>query len=223
MAGLSLDLIALQLFAGLALGAIYVLFAIGLSLIFGMLTVVNFAHGAFYMVGAYVGVYILMLGGNFWICLIAVPLAGGLLGHFVAVGLFGLLVERVLIRPLYGRGIDYPLLLTFGLSYVMVDLVRIAFGKTGFPFDTPEILQGAVNIGVGYFPLYRLFVIGATAAVLLALWLFLEKTSFGLIIRAGARDPQIVRVLGVDVSKVWLIVFGIGTAIAGFAGLLAAP
>ena len=159
MAGLSFDLIALQLFAGLALGAIYVLFAIGLSLIFGMLTVVNFAHGAFYMVGAYVGVYILTLGGNFWICLIAVPLA---------VGLFGLAVERILIRPLYGRGIDYPLLLTFGLSYVMVELVRIAFGKTGFPFDTPEVLQGAVNIGVGYFPLYRLFVIGATAAVLLA-------------------------------------------------------
>jgi branched-chain amino acid transport system permease protein len=141
----------------------------------------------------------------------------------LAVGLFGLAVERVLIRPLYGRGIDYPLLLTFGLSYVMVELVRIAFGKTGYPFDTPEILQGAVDIGVGYFPLYRLFVIGATALVLLALWLFLERTSFGLIIRAGARDPQIVRVLGVDVSRVWLIVFGIGTAIAGFAGLLAAP
>ena len=199
MAGLSVNLIALQLFAGLALGAIYVLFAIGLSLIFGMLTVVNFAHGAFYMVGAYVGVYMLMLGGDFWICLVMVPLA---------VGLFGLAVERILIRPLYGRGIDYPLLLTFGLSYVMVELVRIAFGKTGFPFDTPEVLQGAVNIGVGYFPLYRLFVIGATAAVLLALWLFLEKTSFGLIIRAGARDPQIVRVLGVNVARVWLIVFG---------------
>jgi branched-chain amino acid transport system permease protein len=214
MAGLSLNLIALQLFAGLALGAIYVLFAIGLSLIFGMLTVVNFAHGAFYMVGAYVGLYILSLGGNFWICLVAVPLV---------VGLFGLAIERILIRPLYGRGIDYPLLLTFGLSYVMVELVRIVFSKTGYPFDTPEILQGAVNIGVGYFPLYRLFVIGATAAVLLALWLFLEKTSFGLIIRAGARDPQIVRVLGVDVTRVWLIVFGIGTAIAGFAGLLAAP
>jgi branched-chain amino acid transport system permease protein len=137
MAGLSFDLIALQLFAGLALGAIYVLFAIGLSLIFGMLTVVNFAHGAFYMV---------MLGGNFWLCLVAVP---------VAVGLLGFAIERVLIRPLYGRGIDYPLLLTFGLSYVMVELVRIAFGKTGYPFDTPDLLQGAVNIGVGYFPLYR--------------------------------------------------------------------
>src|SRR5258708_37605019 len=113
MAGLSLELIALQLFAGLALGAIYVLFAIGLSLIFGMLTVVNFAHGAFYMVGAYVGVYILLLGGNFWICLIAVPLV---------VGLFGLVIERILIRPLYGLGIDYPLLLTFVLTYVIVEL-----------------------------------------------------------------------------------------------------
>jgi branched-chain amino acid transport system permease protein len=214
MSGLSFDLVAMQMFTGLALGAIYVLFAIGLSLIFGMLTVVNFAHGAFYMVGAYVGVFLLSLGGNFWMCLVAVPLI---------VGLAGMVVERFLIRPLYGRGIDYPLLLTFGLSYVMVELVRIAFGKSGYPFDTPELLQGAVNIGIGYFPLYRLFVIGAAVVVLLGLWLFLEKTSFGLIIRAGARDPQIVRVLGVDVAKVWLYVFGIGTAIAGFAGLLAAP
>ncbi|MBB5054664.1 branched-chain amino acid transport system permease protein [Afipia massiliensis] len=214
MAGMSFDLIALQLFTGLALGAIYVLFAIGLSLIFGMLTVVNFAHGAFYMVGAYVGLFLLSLGGNFWLCLIAVPLI---------VGTIGLVVERFLIRPLYGRGIDYPLLLTFGLSYVMVELIRIAFGKSGYPFDTPEILQGAVNIGVGYFPLYRLFVIGIAAAVLLGLWLFLERTSFGLIIRAGARDPQIVRVLGVNVSQVWLFVFGIGSGIAALAGLLAAP
>jgi branched-chain amino acid transport system permease protein len=214
MAGLSFDLIALQLFTGLALGAIYVLFAIGLSLIFGMLTVVNFAHGAFYMVGAYVGLFLVSLGGNFWLCLVAVPLV---------VGTIGLVVERFLIRPLYGRGIDYPLLLTFGLSYVMVELVRIAFGKTGYPFDTPEALQGAVDIGIGFFPLYRLFVIGAAAAVLLGLWLFLERTSFGLIIRAGARDPQIVRVLGVNVARVWLFVFGIGTGIAGLAGLLAAP
>lgn len=214
MAGLSFDLLALQLFTGLALGAIYVLFAIGLSLIFGMLTVVNFAHGAFFMVGAYVGLFVLMLGGNFWLALVVTPLT---------VGIIGLIVERFLVRPLYGRGIDYPLLLTFGLSYIMVELVRIAFGKTGYPFDTPELLQGAVNIGIGYFPLYRLFVLGAAAAVLVALWLFLEKTSFGLIIRAGARDPQIVRVLGVDVSRVWLVVFGIGTGIAGLAGVLAAP
>jgi branched-chain amino acid transport system permease protein len=213
-AGLTPDLIALQLFTGLALGAVYVLLSIGLSLIFGMLTVVNFAHGAFYMLGAYIGLYALSLGVNFWVALLLVP---------IAVGLIGLAVERTLIRPLYGRGIDYPLLLTFGLGYVMIEVVRIIFGRTGHPFDTPELLQGAVDIWIGYFPLYRLFIIAATAVVLLGLYLFLEKTSFGLIIRAGARDPQIVRILGVDVSKVWLIVFGIGTGIAGLAGLLASP
>ncbi|MDB5559357.1 MAG: branched-chain amino acid transporter permease [Enterovirga sp.] len=214
LAALTPDLIAMQLFTGLALGAVYVLLSIGLSLIFGMLTVVNFAHGAFYMIGAYVGLYALSIGVNFWVALLLVP---------IAVGLIGLAVERVLIRPLYGRGIDYPLLLTFGLGYVMIEVVRIVFGRTGYPFDTPELLQGAVDIWVGYFPLYRLFVIAATAVVLIGLYIFLEKTSFGLIIRAGARDPQIVRILGVDVSKVWLIVFGIGTGIAGLAGLLAAP
>jgi branched-chain amino acid transport system permease protein len=214
LAGLTPDLIALQLFTGLALGAVYVLLSIGLSLIFGMLTVVNFAHGAFYMIGAYIGLYALSLGVNFWVALLVVP---------IAVGLVGMAVERVLIRPLYGRGIDYPLLLTFGLGYVMIEVVRIIFGRTGYPFDTPELLQGAVDIWIGYFPLYRLFIIAATALVLTGLYLFLERTSFGLIIRAGARDPQIVRILGVDVSKVWLIVFGIGTGIAGLAGLLAAP
>ena len=214
MAGLTLQLLGLQLFTGVALGALYVLLAVGLSLIFGMLTVVNFAHGAFYMLGAYVGMWLLMHGVNFWLALALAPLA---------VGLLGLAVERTLIRPLYGRGIDYPLLLTFGLSYIIVEGVRVVFGNTGYPVDTPEILQGAVNIGVGYFPLYRLFVIAATAVILLALWLFLERTSFGLIVRAGARDPQIVRILGVDVARVWLIVFGLGTALAALAGVLAAP
>jgi branched-chain amino acid transport system permease protein len=214
MAGLSLELIGLQLFAGLALGSVYVLLAIGLSLIFGMLTVVNFAHGAFFMLGAYVGLWLLSIGVNFWICLVAVPLI---------VGGFGLAVERTLIRPLYGRGIDYPLLLTFGLSYIIVELVRIVFGKSGYPVATPDALQGAVDIGVGYFPLYRLFVMGVTALILVGLWLFLERTRYGLIIRAGARDAQIVRVLGVNISRVWLMVFGLGCGIAGLGGLLAAP
>jgi branched-chain amino acid transport system permease protein len=212
--GITLELLALQLFAGLALGAIYVLLATGLSLIFGMLTVVNFAHGAFFMLGAYAGVFLAGLGANFWACLVGVPLI---------VGAFGLLVERVLVRPLYGRGIDYPLLLTFGLAYMMVEGIRIGFGTLGLPFDTPEALQGATDIGIGFFPTYRLFVIAVTAVLLVGLWLFLERTRYGLIIRAGARDPQIVRVLGVDVSRVWLMVFGLGTGIAGLAGLLAAP
>jgi branched-chain amino acid transport system permease protein len=214
MAGLTPDLIVLQLFTGIALGSVYVLLAIGLSLIFGMLTIVNFAHGAFFMLGAYLGLWLLSQGLSFWVSLLLVPLI---------VGGLGLAVERVLIRPLYRRGIDYPLLLTFGLSYIIVETVRIVFGKAGYPFDTPEVLQGAVNIGVGYFPLYRLFVIAATAAILLGLWLFLERTSYGLIIRAGARDPQIVRILGVDIARVWLVVFGIGTGLAALAGVLAAP
>jgi branched-chain amino acid transport system permease protein len=138
-------------------------------------------------------------------------------------GAFGMLVERFLVRPLYGRGVDYPLLLTFGLAYVMMDLIRMMFGVQGEPFDTPDALQGAVDIGIGMFPLYRLFLIAVTAVVLLALWLFLEKTRFGLIVRAGARDPLVLRVLGINVSTVWLAIFGVGTAIAGLAGLLAAP
>jgi branched-chain amino acid transport system permease protein len=204
----------LQLMTGIALGAVYALLAIGLSLIFGMLTVVNFAHGAFFMVGAFLGVYFLGVTGNFWLSLVIAPLV---------VGAIGLLAERFLVRPLYGRGIDYPLLLTFGLSYVLIDVVRALFGIEGLPSSTPASLRGAVDLGFGHFPLYRLFLIGATAVVVLALWLFLEKTRYGLIIRAGSRDSEIVRVLGVDITKVWWLVFGLGTAIAGLSGVLAAP
>jgi len=165
-------------------------------------------------VGAFLGVYFYGLTGNFWFSLALVPLVTGVIG---------LIVERVLVRPLYGRGIDYPLLLTFGLSYVLVDAMRFFYGTEGLPSGTPAELRGATDLGIGMFPTYRLFLIGAAAAVIGALWLFIEKTRFGLIIRAGARDPEIVRVLGIDVAKVWLLVFAIGTAIAGLAGALAAP
>ena len=214
MGDITLQLLLLQLATGIALGAVYALLAIGLSLIFGMMTVVNFAHGAFYMVGAFMGVYFLGLTGNFWLSLILTPLA---------VGAIGLVTERFLVRPLYGRGIDYPLLLTFGLSYVLIEAMRTLFGIEGVPTSVPASLRGAVNLGVGMFPLYRLFLIGAAAVVILALYLFIEKTRYGLIIRAGSRDPEIVRVLGIDVARIWLMVFGIGTAIAGLSGVLAAP
>jgi branched-chain amino acid transport system permease protein len=208
------SLIALQLVTGVALGAIYALLAVGLSLIFGMLTVVNFAHGAFFMVGAFLGVYFQTVTGSFLLSLVITPLV---------VGAIGLACERFLVRPLYGRGIDYPLLLTFGLSYVLIELARIVFGIEGVASSTPRALRGAVNLGFGHFPLYRLVLIGATMVIVAALWLFIEKTRFGLIIRAGSRDPEIVRVLGIDVSRVWWMVFGIGTAIAGISGVLAAP
>lgn len=209
-----LNLFLLQLVTGLALGSVFVLLAVGLSVIFSMQTVVNFAHGSYFMVGAYAGVYLLGLTGNFWVSLVLVPLV---------VGAVGLLTERFLIRPLYGRGIDPPLLLTFGLSYVLIDVIRMIFGIDGLPMGTPAALRGAVDIGVGHFPLYRLFLIVATVVIVGALWLFIEKTRYGLIIRAGARDSEIVRVLGIDVTKLWLLVFGLGTALAGLSGILAAP
>jgi branched-chain amino acid transport system permease protein len=214
MGDITPQLIALQLVTGIALGSVYALLAIGLSLIFGMLTVVNFAHGAFFMVGAFLGVYFLGVTQNFWFSLLIVP---------ICVGAIGLITERFLVRPLYGRGIDYPLLLTFGLSYVLIDAVRFLFGIEGLPSSTPAALKGATDLGFGFFPTYRLFLIAVTALIIFGLWLLIEKTRFGLIIRAGARDPEIVRVLGIDVSKVWLMVFGLGTAIAGLSGVLAAP
>ena len=214
MIDVSLSALAAQVFTGLVLGMIYVLLAIGLSLIFGLMTVVNFSHGAFYMLGAYFGFFLFGLTKNFWVSLLVAP---------ILVGAFGLVVERLLIRPLYGRSPDDPLLLTFGLSLVLVELVRVIWGKFGLTFDPPKILAGAVNLGFSMFPLYRLFVIGVTAAALLALWLFLERTPVGLVIRAGSRDPLMVRALGFDLGRIWLLVFGIGSALAGLAGVLAGP
>jgi branched-chain amino acid transport system permease protein len=210
----SLAALAAQVFTGLVLGMIYVLLAIGLSLIFGLMTVVNFSHGALYMLGAYVGFTLLRLTGSFSVALILAPLL---------VGVLGLLVERFLIRPLYGRSPDDPLLLTFGLSLVVVEAARLIWGKIGLTLDPPRALSGAVNLGFTYFPTYRLFVIAITALVLVGLWLFLEKTNVGLVIRAGSRDPLMVRALGFDVGRIWFLVFGIGAGLAGLAGILAGP
>lgn len=211
---MTFELLAMQLFSGIALGAILIILALGLTIIFGMLGVVNFAHGNFFMVGAYAGVFLLGFTGSFWWALLLAPLI---------VGLMGLGVERFLIRPLYGRSIDDPILLTFGLGYILIEGVRILFGTDGISFSTPAALRGVANIGIGYFPVYRLFVIGVVAMVLLALWLVLEKTRIGLTVRAGARDPEIMRVLGVDIQKLWLAIFGVGIALAALGGVLAAP
>lgn len=208
------ELILIQLFSGVALGAILVITALGLSIIFGMLGVVNFAHGALFMVGAYAGLWVASLTGSFWWGLLVAP---------IMIGLFGMIIEWLLVRPLYGRSVDDPLLLTFGLSYVLVEAVRIVFGNDGIPFPTPSQLTGVANLGIGYFPIYRLFVIVVVALVLLLLWLALEKTKFGLIVRAGSRDPTIMRVLGVNISKVWLLVFGVGVSLAALGGVLAGP
>ena len=203
-----------QVFTGLVLGMIYVLLAIGLSLIFGLMTVVNFAHGALFMLGAYFGVFLLSYTRSFWVALIVAPLM---------VGALGLLMERFLIRRLYGRSPDDPLLLTYGLSQMLVEGVKVIWGKIGLTLDPPRALAGAVNLGFMSFPAYRIFLIGVTVAVLVGLYFFLGRTNIGLIIRAGSRDPLMVRALGIDLSRVWLVVFGIGTALAGLAGILAGP
>jgi len=203
-----------QVFTGLVLGMVYVLLAIGLSLIFGLMTVVNFAHGALFMLGAYFGVFVLTYTKSFWIALIVAPLM---------VGALGLLMERFLIRRLYGRSPDDPLLLTFGLSLILVEGVKLLWGKIGLTLDPPRALAGAVNLGFMSFPAYRIFLIGVTVAVLIGLYFFLGRTNIGLIIRAGSRDPLMVRALGIDLGRVWLVVFGIGTALAGLAGILAGP
>ncbi len=203
-----------QVFTGLVLGMIYVLLAIGLSLIFGLMTVVNFAHGALYMLGAYFGVFLLGYTRNFWLALIVAPLM---------VGALGLLIERFLIRRLYGRSPDDPLLLTFGLSLILIEGVKVFWGKIGLTLDPPRALAGAVDLGFMTFPAYRLFLVAVIVAVLIALYFFLGRTNIGLIIRAGSRDPLMVRALGIDLGRVWLVVFGLGTALAGLAGILAGP
>src|SRR5215831_3293187 len=162
--------LAAQVFTGLVLGGIFVLLAVGLSLIFGLMTVVNFSHGALYMLGAYFGFVLMGRTGSFFVALLLAPLL---------VGAFGLFVERFLIRPLYGRSPDDPLLLTFGLSLAMVEGAKLLWGKIGLTVDPPKQLAAAANLGFMNFPVYRLFVIAVTAAVLVSLWLFLEKTNIG--------------------------------------------
>lgn len=207
-------LIASQAFTGLGLGVIYVLLAVGLSLIFGLMAVTNFAHGSLYMLGAYLSFTVLTFTGNFWL---------GLVGGALLVGVLGIVTEVLLLRPLAGRSLDHPLLLTFGLSLVLVEAVRLIWGKAGLELNTPGALSGAYNLGFMMFPAYRVFVIAVTALALIGLWLFLTRTNVGLIIRAGTRDPLMVRALGFNFNAIRTAVFGIGAALAGLAGALVGP
>ena len=211
---ISIDILLLQLFIGLSLGSIYAMMASGLSLIFGLMRVVNFAHGSFYMLGAFTVVYLMSLIGNFWVSLIIAPV-------FIAV--IGILIEVFGIRRLYGTEEFNPLLLTLGLNYVFVDLIRILFGLGGVGSSIPKGLTGAVNLGFMYFPKYRFFMIVMGAVVLLLVWLFINKTSIGMVIRAGTKDNDMVEMLGINIRMVWTMVFGIGIALAALSGALYAP
>lgn len=206
---------AQQLFNGLVGGGFLALLALGLAVIFGMLRVVNFAHGAFYMLGAVTSAVLLdTLDLSLWPALLVVPLL-----MFV----FGMLVERLLVRWLLPLDPLYNFLLTFGLTLLLVDLVKRRYGVSGLPYERPDVLQGRLELaGVGL-PRYQLFVFGFSLLVCVAVWLLMTRTRIGMIVRASTEKPELARALGVNVGRWVTPVFGFGVALAGLAGVLAAP
>jgi len=211
---MTIDIAFKQLLNGLTLGLMYVIIASGLSLIFGLMEVINFAHGAFYMLGAYFGLSFFHLTGNFWFALIAAP---------VIVGAVGMLLEYLTFRPLYGRSPLYHILLTFGLVLVIGNSVELIWGKAYHIFPRPKAFEGLVSfLGIRY-PAYRLFVLLVGVGISVFLWFMLKKTRFGLIIRAGTQNREITNAFGIDISRYFTVVFGFGVATAGAAGVVMAP
>jgi len=198
---------------GIVLGAIYVLLAIGLSIIFGMIGIVNLTHGILYMLGAYATVTLTPYIGFF----------PNLLISPVIVALFGMAVEAAFLRRIYKGDPALGLLFTFGLAMFLEQSVRAIWGTLGIPFQIPEALRGAIAIGPIVYSKYRYFVGLCAITVIGGLWLFLEKTRYGTIIRAGSRDPDMVRMLGISLKPVFTAVFGLGVALAAISGVLASP
>jgi branched-chain amino acid transport system permease protein len=203
-----------QLLNALTLAGLLFLVSAGLSLVFGILRVVNFAHGVFYMLGAYLGYTTVMLTGWFWPALVIVP---------PVVGVLGALLESSTLRFIYRRPPIYQLLLTFGLALILEEALRILYGPTAKGIDPPAYLQGAFALGSLLYPRYRLFVIGLGLVVAVAVWLFLRKTRAGLVIRAVAQNSEMADCLGADVARVRTLVFGAACALAGLGGVAAAP
>jgi branched-chain amino acid transport system permease protein len=203
-----------QLLNALTLAGLLFLVSAGLSLVFGILRVVNFAHGVFYMLGAYLGYTTVMLTGWFWPALVIVP---------PVVGALGALIESSTLRFIYRRPPIYQLLLTFGLALILEEALRILYGPTAKGIDPPAYLQGAFALGSLLYPRYRLFVIGLGLVVAVAVWLFLRKTRAGLVIRAVAQNSEMADCLGADVARVRTLVFGAACALAGLGGVAAAP
>jgi branched-subunit amino acid ABC-type transport system permease component len=203
-----------QALNGLAYGVLLFLLSVGLTLIFGMLDVVNLAHGSFYMLGAYAGLTLVAATGNFWFALLGAPLV---------VGLIGMLIERSCLRPLYRRGPLDQVLLTFGLIYVFEDLVKWIWGGRIRSIAPPALFAGSVTIWGATIPSYRLFVIAFGLAVAVLLYLLIERTRLGAIIRAGVYDAEMTAGMGIDVDRVFTAVFGFGAALAGLSGVIAGP
>ena len=211
---MSAPILVEQLLNAVGLAALLFLVSVGLSLVFGILRVVNFAHGIFYMLGAYLCFTTVMLSGSFWLSLLVAPLV---------VGMFGALLESSTLRFIYRRPPIYQLLLTFGLALMLEQGVRLAYGPTAKPVDPPLPLQGTVLLAGLPYPRYRLFLVSLGVAVGLALWLFLRRTRAGLVIRAVAQNSEMASCLGADVRRVRTLVFGVACALAGLGGVAAAP
>jgi branched-chain amino acid transport system permease protein len=204
-----------QLLLGLINGSFYALLSLGLAIIFGLLDVVNFAHGALYMMGAFAAwMGLTYLGVGYWWALLLAP---------AAVGLIGVLVERLLLRRLRGLDPLYGLLLTFGLTLVAEGLFHQKYGNSGYSYPVPEALRGGVNLGFMYLPLYRGWVVVASAAVCAVSWFVIEKTRLGAYLRAGTENPRLLQAFGVNVPLMFTITYGFGVALAAFAGVMAAP
>lgn len=203
-----------QMFNGLVLGALLALISSGLTIIYGTLGVLNLAHGAMFMLGGYAGYVAFTYTHSFIIAIIVGSL-------FVMV--VGVLIERVIIRHFYGRPDEDQLLVTFGISICLVELVRFTFGSQSLTVPPPSIFAGITSLGFMYYPTYRLALVGIVAVALLALFLVLYRTRIGMIVRAGIEDSVMVASLGINVYRVFAVVFGIGAMAAGFAGIVNAP
>ncbi|MBX3624737.1 MAG: branched-chain amino acid ABC transporter permease [Rhizobacter sp.] len=204
-----------QLMLGLVNGSFYAMLSLGLAVIFGLLGIVNFAHGALYMIGAYVAWFSLeTFGLNYWMALLLAPLV---------VGALGLVIERTLLKHLYKLDPIYGLLLTFGISLIFEGVFREQYGVSGQSYSVPDALQGATNLGFMVLPNYRAWVIVASLIVCLGTWALIEKTSLGAKLRAGTENPALVQAFGINVPMMVMFTYAGGAALAALAGVLAAP
>ena len=213
--GIPLQAFLGQLMLGLVNGSFYAMLSLGLAVIFGLLGIVNFAHGALYMMGAYVAwLGLEKFGLNFWAALLIAP---------VVVGALGVAVERTMLKQLYKIDPIYGLLLTFGLALIAEGIFRDQFGVSGQQYPVPESLQGATNLGFMVLPNYRGFVIGASLLICLGTWYVIERTRLGAYLRAGTENPALVQAFGINVPLMVMLTYGAGAGLAAVAGVLAAP
>jgi len=213
--GIPLQAMMGQLLLGLVNGSFYAMLSLGLAVIFGLLNVINFAHGALYMVGAFLAwMGLEYFGINYWCMLIAAPLI---------VALFGIVIERTMLRWLYKLDHLYGLLLTFGITLMLEGIFRSVYGVSGQPYSVPEALSGATNLGFMILPNYRAWVVLASLVVCFATWFVIEKTKLGAYLRAGTENPKLVEAFGVNVPLMVTLTYAFGVALAAFAGVLAAP